>query len=291
MKRLAIASVFVALVVMAIKFVAWRMTGSVALYSDALESIVNIIASVIAFSAVRFSHKPPDLHHPYGHHKVEYFSAVIEGVMIVVAALMIFYAAGRALFDSPISELPVAGVVVNGVAAVLNAGWAWVLIRAGRKERSLALEADGQHLLADVVTSVGVLAGLVAVLVTGLVVLDSLLAFLVGAHVLYQGWKIVRKSMSGLMDEAVDGKTAAKIEQTIIGNMAGAIEVHDIKTRLSGPAAFIEFHMVVDGAMSVTRSHEICDRIEAALGDNIPGAVVTIHVEPDNKQKGEGLRM
>lgn len=289
-KRLAIASIFVALAVMAIKFVAWRMTGSVALFSDALESIVNIIASIIAYSAVRFSHKPPDLHHPYGHHKVEYFSAVIEGVMIVVAALMIFYAAARALFESPITDLPVAGMVVNGAAAVLNAGWAFVLIRAGRRERSLALEADGRHLLADLVTSVGVLAGLVAVLATGYVVLDSLLAFVVGGHVLYQGWKIVRKSMSGLMDEAVNAKTAAKIERTILDNMAGAIEVHDIKTRMSGPATFIEFHMVVDGKMSVTGSHEICDRIENALGNNIPGAIVTIHVEPDNKQKGTGLR-
>ena len=287
--QLAFWSIIVAFGVMAIKFAAWWMSGSIALYSDALESIVNVIAAGVAWFAIRLSHKPADQNHQYGHHKAEYISAVIEGVLIVLAALMIFKEAFAALLTSHVLDSPWQGMAVNALAAAINGFWAWLLISTGKRERSPALSADGRHILADVVTSVGVLAGLLIALATGWVVLDAVLAILVGANVLREGWKVVSSSLNGLMDVATSAETYELIRKTILANASGAIEVHDIKTRIAGPDSFIEFHLVVDGSLSVAKSHEICDRIEDALQEAITGAKTTIHVEPDHMKKETGL--
>ncbi|WP_157018681.1 cation diffusion facilitator family transporter [Mesorhizobium xinjiangense] len=284
-QRLAAWSIIVALVVTALKFVAWRATGSVALYSDALESIVNVIASAAAFWAIRVSHMPADADHPHGHHKAEYFSAVLEGVLIVIASLMIFREAWSALQNPRLMDQPALGLAVNGLAALINGLWAGLLIRTGRAERSPALLADGRHIVTDVVTSVGVIGGLAASLATGWAILDPLLAVIVALNILWQGWKVIAASVDGLMDRAVEPEEHIRIRDIISANSAGAIEVHDLKTRMAGRATFIEFHLVVDAAMSVSDAHAICDRIEEALRAQMPSMRVTIHVEPEDEAK------
>lgn len=282
---LAAWSIVIAFAVLALKALAWWITGSVALYSDALESIVNVIASGAALYAIRLSHKPADQDHPFGHHKAEYFSAVLEGVLIVVAALLILVAAWRALQAPVTLDRPWTGLAVNGVASAINAAWALVLIRRGRSERSPALVADGQHIMTDVVTSVGVIAGLIGAVVTGWTILDPALAIVVAVNILWQGWKVIGSSVGGLMDMAVDKDEHMRIRDLISTNCKGALEVHDLKTRIAGRATFIEFHLIVDGDMTVRESHVICDRIEDALKAEIPSVRVTIHVEPDDEAK------
>ncbi len=286
---LAATSIAVAIGVMALKFLAWWLTGSVALYSDALESIVNVIAATAAFMAIRYAHRPADSGHPFGHHKAEYFSAVLEGVLIVIAALLIFHEAATTLLAPEPLTAPWNGMAINLAAAAINALFATILIRTGRSARSPALVADGRHIMSDVVTSGGVLVGLLLALATGWLWLDPLLAMLVAVNIVREGWKVISESMSGLMDRAVEGAEAENIHAAILANAEGAIEVHDIKTRAAGPAIFVEFHLVVDRNMTVERSHAICDRIEQGLKNQIPGARITIHVEPDHKSKHEGL--
>ena len=282
---LAFWSIVIAFAVMGLKFVAWRLTGSVALFSDALESIVNVIAASAAFWAIQVSHKPADSDHQHGHHKAEYFSAVLEGVLIVVAALLILAEVWRS-WQTPMSlEEPWQGLGVNAIAAGINAVWAWVLIRNGRASRSPALVADGRHILTDVVTSLGVIAGLIGAVATGWNILDPALAVLVALNILYQGWHVITSSLDGLMDRAVEPDEHIRIRDIISTNSKGAIEVHDLKTRIAGRATFIEFHLVVDADMSVGESHVICDRIEAALQEVIPSVRVIIHVEPDDEAK------
>jgi cation diffusion facilitator family transporter len=286
---LAAASVAVGVVVLALKLAAWWLTGSVALYSDALESLVNIATAFAALVAVRYAAVPADARHPYGHHKAEYFSVVLEGVLIVIAAISIFRAAWAGYLDPKPLAQPVAGLAVNAVAGLLNGGWCYVLIREGRRRRSPALTADGVHLFTDVLTSAGVIVGLVLSLVTGWLILDPILAALVAVNILWQGWRLIRVSVGGLMDEAVAPETLDRIRQVISDNAAGAIEAHDVRTRAAGRMTFIEFHLVVPGTMPVSVSHDICDRIEKALRAEVSDASITIHVEPEEKAKHTGV--
>jgi cation diffusion facilitator family transporter len=285
LKLAALGSIAVAAGVTALKFAAWWLTGSAALYSDALESIVNLVTAGIALYAIQVASRPADRRHQFGHHKAEYFSAVAEGVLIVVAALLILHEAYDA-FVRPrsLSHLG-AGLGLNAVAAVINALWCAFLIGWGRRQRSPALVADGWHLLTDVATSVGVLAGLVLAALTGWHVLDPALAAVVALNILWAGWRLVRDSVGGLMDEAVASEVGRRIRKVIADNAEGAIEAHDVRTRIAGRVSFIEFHLVVPGDMTVSASHAICDRLEAALAEAVPGAQVLIHVEPENEAK------
>ena len=288
-RRLAFWSIPLAIGVMGLKFVAWWVTGSVALYSDALESTVNVIAAFVAFVAIGYAHKPADDEHPFGHHKAEYFSAVIEGVLIVLAALMIVREAIGGLLAPTMLEEPGLGLAINGAAAVINGVWATILVRAGRLHRSPALEADGRHIYSDVVTSAGVIIGLGLAVAFQTPWLDPLLALIVAANVLWEGWKVIRNSVDGLMDGAIDAVNDAKIRETIKVNAQWAIEAHDIRTRRAGHASFVEFHLVVDGEMTVEESHRICDRLEVAIKVAMPGIGVVIHVEPAHKAKDQGV--
>ncbi|WP_371681857.1 cation diffusion facilitator family transporter [Labrenzia sp. VG12] len=275
--------------VLALKTGAYLLTGSVALYSDALETTVNIASSTAALAAVWFAAKPADSNHPYGHDKVEYFAAVLVGVMIVLAALSIFREAwiGFTQGESPVYSSE--GIAMNVVAALINAGWARYLMISGRKARSPALVADGKHLLTDVVSSVGVLLGVVLVMLTGWKVLDPALAVLVGLTVLWSGWGLVKESVGGLMDEAASGEVLEKIRVLISEHGEGALEAHDLRTRIAGRSTFVDFHLVVPGTMPVEEAHDICDRIEEAIAEDVPGARITIHVEPEHKAKHSGI--
>ena len=283
--RLAFWTIVVAFVVLGLKLLAWWLTGSVALYSDALESTVNVIAALAAFWAIRVSHTPADQDHPFGHHKAEYFSAVLEGVLIVMAALLILFEVARTWSAPANLEEPWTGLAINSVASVINLLWAQILIRTGRAERSPALIADGRHIMTDVVTSVGVVAGLIAAVLTGWSILDPALAVIVALNILWQGWHVIGSSVQGLMDRAVGKDEHFRIRDIISANSRGALEVHDLKTRIAGRATFIEFHLIVDGDMTVRESHVICDRVEEALKVEIPSVRVTIHVEPDDEAK------
>ncbi len=286
---IAAVSIAVAIAVMAIKYVAYLKTGSVALYSDALESIVNVVTAVVALITIRISARPADRRHQFGHHKAEYFSAVVEGALIVVAALLILREAWEAVQSPRELREPAVGIAISAIAAALNLAWSLFLITFGRRRRSPALVADGWHLATDVATSVGVLAGLWLATVTGWKLLDPAMAAVVALNILWAGWRLTRESVSSLMDEAVASDVSRNIRQIIAANADGALEAHDLRTRSAGRVTFIEFHLVVPGAMSVADAHRICDRLEAALTDSIVGAEVLIHVEPEGEARHKGV--
>jgi cation diffusion facilitator family transporter len=287
--QLALGSVLIGLAVFGLKLWAWQLTGSVALYSDAIESIVNVVAATAALYAVHLSGKPADAEHPFGHHKAEYFAAVVEGTLILVAALAIFTAAYHAYAAPQLADAPWQGLAVNIFAGAINAAWCFILLKEGRRLRSPALVADGRHLLADVISSGGVALGLAAATLTGMPWLDPLLACIVALNILWSGLRLIRESVGGLMDEAVEPAVMQTISTAITAAGAGAIEAHDLRTRVAGAATFVEFHLVVPGSMSVGQSHVICDRIEDAIRQLVPGARITIHVEPQEKAKHRGV--
>ncbi len=286
--RLALGGIGVGILVLALKYAAYLVTGSVAFYSDAAESIINVATAVAAFFAVRLSAVPPDANHPYGHHKAEYLSAVLEGVLIVIAALAIMRKAYLSYLEPLPLDAPALGLAINGLATVINGVWCLLLFRVGRRRRSPALLADAHHLMTDVITSLGVLIGVTLVALTGWLVLDSIIAGLVALHILWWGWVLMRQSIGGLMDEAVSNDMLEKIRLAISKEAEGALEAHDLRTRHAGRTTFIQFHLVVPGTMSVAESHAICDRIEEGLKADIPDAVITIHVEPEHKAKHPG---
>ncbi len=289
MQRIAGGSIALGLVVLGLKGAAWAVTGSAALFSDAAESVVNVAAALIAFAAIRFAARPADANHLYGHDKAEFFAAVIEGVLIVLAAIAIVNHAWE-VWRRPVPiAAPLTGMALNAGATVLNALWAWLLLRRGAVLRSAALVADGQHLLTDVVSSLGVLIGFVLVVTTGFGLLDPLIAAATAVYVLVAGLRVIAGSVGGLMDAAPPEEVVARI-RALVGEAAeGALEAHDLRVRHAGKLTFLEFHLVVPGAISVAAAHEICDRIEAALKAAMEGLVITIHVEPEGKAKHRGV--
>lgn len=288
-EKAALISAAIGALVTALKFGAFWLTGSVALYSDALESIINVAAAFLAFVALRVAARPADADHQYGHHKAEYFSAVIEGALVFVAALLILREAYAGILAPRPIEAPLLGLAVNGLATVINGVWGAMLLRRGRAWRSPALVADARHVLADVITSVGVLFGVGLVLATNTLVLDPIVAGLVALHILWSGWAMMRDSLKGLMDQAASPEMVTRIRELISHHSEGALEAHDVRTRHAGSATFIDFHLVVPGEMSVAESHAICDRLEDAIERGIEGAVVVIHVEPGDKAKARGV--
>lgn len=288
-ERFALGSMVAGSLVLGLKGAAWWLTGSAALYSDALESIVNVAASLVALIALRFAARPADANHPYGHDKAEFFAAVIEGVLISVAALLIFNEAWQSWNNLRTLETPFYGIALNSAATVINGVWSAVLIAAGRRLRSPALAADGRHLLADVVTSVGIMVGVFLVVFTGQLSLDPLLAAATGVYVLWSGIQMISSSVSGLMDAAPEPAVVNRIRELVGNSAAGAIEAHDLRTRHAGRLTFLEFHLVVPGSMTVETAHQICDRIEDALKAEMGHLMITIHVEPEEKAKQGGV--
>jgi cation diffusion facilitator family transporter len=283
-ERLAMWGIPLSLVVLGLKLLAWWVTGSVALLSDGLESLVNVAAAFIAYFVIRYAQRPADHDHQFGHHKAEYISAVVEGVLIVVAAVLIIQEAWGALSAPSMPETPWLGLGVNALAGVINAVWATILIRVGKQHRSPAMTADGQHIMSDVVTSAGVFVGLVLAVLTGYTILDPLLAIFVAINILWQGYKVITHSLGGLMDKALEPDEEAAVREVIATHAAGVLGVHDLKSRRAGAAAFIDFHLVVPASMSVGEAHDICDRLEDAIKEVIPGASLAIHVEPEGER-------
>jgi cation diffusion facilitator family transporter len=289
LQHIAIGSIGIGLVILALKTFAWWITGSAALYSDALETVVNVAAAALTLGALRFAAKPADANHPYGHDKAEFFAAVIEGALIVVAALSILDHAWLVWRHPLPIRVPLVGIGLNALATLGNAAWAALLLREGQRGRSPALLADGRHLIADVVASLAVIAGLLIAVLGGALWLDPLLAVAVALYILVSGWRIIRTSVGGLMDEAPDPEVRQRIRTLVADHATGALEAHDLRTRAAGRLTFLEFHLVVPGEMRVDEAHAICDRIEEALHKEMDSVVVTIHVEPEVKAKQHGV--
>ena len=275
------------------KSLAAIFSGSTALFSDALESVVNVIASGMALYALYVGAKPADVTHPYGHAKAELISAIATGAMILIAALAIFHRAVLELYD-PRPLVPLAGglglgLLLNGLAGVFNFVWALYLKRVARRERSPALAADAQHLVSDVLTTIGIVVALLGAGLLHWPILDPLVALVIAGQITVMGGQTVLASISGLLDEAPPPEVRARVEELVRDHASGAIEAHDLRMRQAGVSSFLEFHLVVPGEMSVDAAHMICDRIEAALKRERPGLIVTIHVEPEAKAKHEGV--
>ncbi|MBB2206214.1 cation diffusion facilitator family transporter [Gluconacetobacter takamatsuzukensis] len=286
---LAWTSLGVSIAALGLKYAAWRVTGSIALYSDAIETIINVVAALTGLWALHIASLPPDENHTYGHYKAEYLSAVAEGVLVLMTALVIGREAWIDWQHPSMPDAPLSGILLNGSAGVLNLAWALVLLRAGRAKRSPTLVAAGQHVMSDVWTTIGLVGGFILIPLTGWPWIDALLAGLIALNVLRVGWGMMRESIAALMDEAPDPDTLEAIRQVIAASGRGAIEAHDLRARIVGAMAFVEFHLVVPGSMSVDAAHEICDRIEAALRARIGDALIHIHVEPDRKAKHCGI--
>jgi cation diffusion facilitator family transporter len=281
-------NILVALVVLALKALAAWWSGSVALFSDAVESIVNVATACAALFAIWYAARPPDRTHPYGHEKAEYFVALFEAVLIGAAGWAIVTQAAEAFLSPRALAVPVEAYAANIGAGLINGAWCFLLIRRGRAMASTALEADGWHLFADVMSSAGVLAGIFLAQLTGLFWLDPALAMLVAVNILWSGLRLLRMSLGGLMDAAPKPELVEAIRRAIAGAGEGALQAHDLKSRVSGPTTFIEFHLIVPGNRTVAGAHAICDRIEGEIRRQVPGARISIHVEPEEKAHAHG---
>jgi cation diffusion facilitator family transporter len=278
--RYAWLSVAAALVTMALKGVAAWMTGSLGLLSDALESFVNLGAALIAVYTLRIAVREPDEKHPFGYSKAEYFSSAIEGALIMLAALAIVATAiPRLIAPQPIVHVDT-GIFVSLVAAGVNLGTALVLLGAGRRHDSIALEADAHHLLTDVWTSIGVVAGVGATVFTGWLVLDPLIAIAVALHITWTGAKVLRRSALGLMDRALPEPDVDRIRAILEPYRVRGIEYHALRTRRAGRVRMVDMHLLVPGEMTVREGHRVADEVEQAIRAALPGSVVLTHLEP-----------
>jgi cation diffusion facilitator family transporter len=284
-QKLLMASIVVAILTIGLKTLAWYITGSVGLLSDAMESLVNLASAVFGLVMVTIAAKPADEDHPYGHHKAEYFSSGFEGVLIIAAALGIIWAAGHRLFDpQPLEQLGW-GLVFSVASSALNGLLAWVMFRAAREHRSIALEADAKHLVTDVWTSVGVVVGLALVQVTGWLWLDALVAMGVAANILKEGFHLMWRSSQGLMDEAVEPEVQQTIQQTLAGfaherEGVQIIRFDHLTTRKAGQRRFVDVHMHMPAAWSLGRAAALRTSVEQALMSAVPGLRATIQLLP-----------
>ena len=278
--RYAAISVVAALVTIGLKGGAYLLTGSVGLLSDALESFVNLIAAVVALIALSVAARPADEEHAYGHTKAEYFSSGFEGALILIAAVSIVVMGVRRLIDpQPIVE-PRLGLAIIGIASLINLGVARVLLRAGQRHDSITLEADAQHLLTDVWTSLGVIVGVGAAAVTGWHRLDAIVAIAVALNVLRSGLRLVRRSLLGLLDTSLPEETLARIKGILDAHGRSGVRYHALRTRQAGARRFISFHILVPGDWTVQRGHDLLEEIEERVREAVPRSVVDTHLEP-----------
>ncbi|MFB2877647.1 cation diffusion facilitator family transporter [Floridanema aerugineum] len=272
-------SIAAALITIALKAGAYFLTGSVGLLSDAAESCVNLVAALVAFWAVSYAAKPPDEKHAYGHFKAEYFSSGVEGALILVAAITIAVAAwNRLLHPQELEEIGI-GLALSLVASIINGIVAVVLLRAGKRLRSITLKADAHHLLTDVWTSVGVVIALIAVPFTGWLILDPLIALVVAINIVWAGMKLLRETGSGLLDAGLP-KEEQQIIRNILTNYDQNIQFHALRTRVAGARRFVSFHVLVPGEWTVKRGHALCEEIELTIINALPGTYVFTHLEP-----------
>ena len=280
LKRYAYLSIAAALATILLKGVAWWLTGSLGLLSDALESFVNLAGASMALAMLSLAEAPADDTHAHGHGKAEYFSSAFEGFLILVAAVSIGYAAVDRLLHPQAIESVGIGLVMSVVARLINLATARTLIAVGRKHNSITLEADAHHLFTDVWTSAGVILGVGLVWLTGWLWLDPVIALLVAANIVWTGWQLLHRSASGLMDESIPEEQIKAIEAVLESYRQQGLDFHALRTRQAGMRAFITLHVLVPGAWTVQQGHDWLERIEADIMRAVPRVHVTTHLEP-----------
>jgi cation diffusion facilitator family transporter len=278
--RFAMLSVVAAVVTIGLKTAAYVITGSIGLLSDALESLANLVAALVALYALWVAARPPDEEHTYGHTKAEYFSSGFEGLLIVAAAVGIVVAAVRRLIEPLPIQDPALGLLINALASVVNLAVARVLLRVGKRQESITLEADAQHLMADVWTSLGVIAGVTAAVATGWHRLDPIVAIAVALNVLRSGSRLLRRSVYGLLDTSLPEETLGEIKVILDAHSGAGVRYHALRTRQAGARRFISFHILVPGNWTVQRGHDLLERIEERIREVVPNSVVDTHLEP-----------
>ncbi|AFY91769.1 cation diffusion facilitator family transporter [Chamaesiphon minutus] len=273
-------SIGAALMTIALKTGAYFLTGSVGLLSDALESGINLVAALAAFWALSFAATPADEDHPFGHNKAEYFSSGLESILIVVAAIGIaVVAVGRLSSPQPLEQLGV-GLFLTLIATAINGGVAWILLRAGKRLRSITLRADAHHLFTDVWTSGGVILGILLVKLTGWLILDPIIALCVAASILVSGAKLLQETGAGLLDTSLPLEERDRITNIFSRYEPQGIHFHALRTRVSGSRRFVTFHVLVPGSWTVQQGHDLCEDVEEAIVEALPGANVVSHMEP-----------
>ena len=280
LKRYAWLSIAAAVATILLKGVAWWVTGSVGLLSDALESFVNLGAAMMALSMLSLAALPADENHAHGHGKAEYFSSAFEGLLIVIVAISIGYAAVDRLFNLKAIEDVGIGLGVSAIAAAINLATARILMRVGRDYKSITLEADAHHLLTDVWTSIGVIVGVALVWLTGWLWLDPVIAFLVAMNIVWTGWQLLQRSAAGLMDVSIPEEEIRTIESVLDSYRKQGMDFHALRTRQAGTRAFISFHLLVPGNWTVQLGHDWSERIEADIRQALANAHITTHLEP-----------
>jgi cation diffusion facilitator family transporter len=273
-------SVAAALATIGLKTLAYRLTGSVGLLSDALESGVNLVAALVAFWALTLAARPADADHHYGYSKAEYFSSGLESALIVVAATAILATAGERLLHPQPLERVDWGVALSLLATLINGGVARVLLRAGQRLDSITLRADAHHLLTDVWTSLGVVVGVTLVKITGLSQLDPLIAILVALQIILTGWRLLRETAAGLLDRALPPDDLALLNKLLEAHSGEGVAFHALRTRLAGSRRFVSCHVLVPGEWTVQRGHDFCERIEAEISAALPRCHPFTHLEP-----------
>ena len=273
-------SIGAALLTMGVKFIGYFLTGSVGLFSDATESIVNLVAALVGLWALTLASRPADEEHTYGHTKSEYFSSGVEGALILVAAVIIVIEAlPRLQHPQPLEQIG-PGLAFVVVGAVINGVLGWFMSRAGKRLRSIALQADARHLFADVFTTAGVLVGIVLVALTGWLILDPIIALLVALNIVWTGIRLLRETGLGLLDTALPLEDMRLIEHVLDSYRAQGLAFHALRTRQAGSRRFISFHVLVPGNWTVLKGHTTCETIEIALHDAFPETTVFTHLEP-----------
>jgi cation diffusion facilitator family transporter len=280
LRSLIALSIAAAVVTIALKSIAYLLTGSVGLLSDALESVINLVAAVTAYVTLWYSARPVDATHTYGHEKIEYFSSGLEGALILVAGAAIIVAAIPRLYaPEPLEELGL-GALIALSASAINLIVARLLVSRGRRHASIVLEADGRHLMSDVWTSIGVVAGIGLVWLTGWTILDPVIAIAVALNIAWTGWSLIRRSFNGLMDHALPIAEQDAFRAAVRAELPAGTQFHALRTRQAGARRFADFHLLVPGQMSVSDAHDVAERIEARLRDLFPALETTIHIEP-----------
>jgi cation diffusion facilitator family transporter len=281
LERYAWLSIAAALATITLKTLAWWLTGSVGLLSDALESIVNLAAALLALTMLRVAASPPDEQHPYGFSKAEYFAAGIEGALIVLAAGGILASAIPRLVEPQPLQAPLLGLALSAAASGINLAVGMLLIRVGRKEHSIALEADGHHLITDVWTSAGVIVGVALVFLTGWLRLDPLVALAVAVHIVWTGLRLMRRSWKGLLDAAISAEDTGEVTKLFTEySRRYGVSFHALRTRQAGARRFISFHLLVPDAWTVAQAHQLSEEIEARMRSMVSNAAVFVHIEP-----------
>ncbi len=278
--RYAQLSILAAIVTIALKMGAYLLTDSVGLLSDALESVVNLVAAIAVFFAIIVAARPPDDEHSFGHYKVEYFSSGVEGALIVMTAILIVISAVQRIQGAQPLESLGLGIGITGLATILNFGVAQILRRAAKRHRSIALEADAQHLMSDVWTSLGVIVGLGVMQLTGWQWVDIVIALAVAVHILLVGWRLLRKSLLGLMDSAWPQAEQQQLIEILERFGEGELTFHALRTRLSGSLRFVSLHLQVPGSWSVQHGHRLMDDLEAQIRAQLSPVSIIIHLEP-----------